>query len=104
MAMLGCSAKLFFKRYIPHQTLHSFPTRRSSDLHFQAVVGVGLQGELVLARGVGGHLATGKYQFPRSEEHTSELQSRRDLVCRLLLEKKNFLKHILTHYSSRHIK
>src|SRR5438874_3267278 len=27
----------------------------------------------------------------RSEEHTSELQSRRDLVCRLLLEKK---KHI----------
>src|SRR5690349_22941234 len=25
----------------------------------------------------------------RSEEHTSELQSRRDLVCRLLLEKKN---------------
>src|SRR6266704_6446941 len=29
----------------------------------------------------------------RSEEHTSELQSRFDLVCRLLLEKKN--KHIL---------
>src|SRR5438067_9771793 len=26
---------------------------------------------------------------PRSEEHTSELQSRFDLVCRLLLEKKN---------------
>src|SRR5438874_4442957 len=30
----------------------------------------------------------------RSEEHTSELQSRRDLVCRLLLEKKN--KRMLT--------
>src|SRR5438874_5183066 len=29
--------------------------------------------------------------WERSEEHTSELQSRRDLVCRLLLEKK---KHI----------
>src|SRR6266496_547425 len=28
----------------------------------------------------------------RSEEHTSELQSRRDLVCRLLLEKKKTLK------------
>src|SRR5215471_15883602 len=28
----------------------------------------------------------------RSEEHTSELQSRRDLVCRLLLEKKKKLK------------
>src|SRR5438874_2286668 len=27
-------------------------------------------------------------EFVRSEEHTSELQSRRDLVCRLLLEKK----------------
>src|SRR5206468_4569463 len=28
----------------------------------------------------------------RSEEHTSELQSRSDLVCRLLLEKKNKLR------------
>src|SRR5204863_8241489 len=30
----------------------------------------------------------------RSEEHTSELQSRRDLVCRLLLEKKKKKKYI----------
>src|SRR2546429_3150081 len=30
----------------------------------------------------------------RSEEHTSELQSRLHLVCRLLLEKKNKLSHI----------
>src|SRR5690349_22200931 len=30
----------------------------------------------------------------RSEEHTSELQSRRDLVCRLLLEKKKKNNHI----------
>src|SRR5690554_7663719 len=29
----------------------------------------------------------------RSEEHTSELQSRPHLVCRLLLEKKNLLEH-----------
>src|SRR6266496_6270810 len=29
----------------------------------------------------------------RSEEHTSELQSRRDLVCRLLLEKKKIHPH-----------
>src|SRR5437868_9709021 len=29
-----------------------------------------------------------KTKLPRSEEHTSELQSRFDLVCRLLLEKK----------------
>src|SRR5690349_22578712 len=31
---------------------------------------------------------SGGFFLPRSEEHTSELQSRRDLVCRLLLEKK----------------
>src|SRR5690606_41287017 len=30
----------------------------------------------------------------RSEEHTSELQSRENLVCRLLLEKKNTIKSI----------
>src|SRR3712207_8504067 len=30
----------------------------------------------------------------RSEEHTSELQSRQYLVCRLLLEKKNYLHNI----------
>src|SRR5690349_23479080 len=30
----------------------------------------------------------GHADYIRSEEHTSELQSRRDLVCRLLLEKK----------------
>src|SRR5437588_8915395 len=29
--------------------------------------------------------------FARSEEHTSELQSHSDLVCRLLLEKKKYL-------------
>src|SRR5690606_20617418 len=29
--------------------------------------------------------------FSRSEEHTSELQSRENLVCRLLLEKKNII-------------
>src|SRR2546421_2680420 len=36
----------------------------------------------------------------RSEEHTSELQSRSDLVCRLLLEKKktnNYITHTIQH-------
>src|SRR2546428_8098395 len=32
----------------------------------------------------------------RSEEHTSELQSRSDLVCRLLLEKKKKNEYVLT--------
>src|SRR5688572_31322953 len=31
----------------------------------------------------------GLFEFGRSEEHTSELQSQSNLVCRLLLEKKN---------------
>src|SRR3712207_9009460 len=34
-------------------------------------------------------LRGGHWDGPRSEEHTSELQSRQYLVCRLLLEKKN---------------
>src|SRR5690349_22578639 len=37
----------------------------------------------------------------RSEEHTSELQSRRDLVCRLLLEKKKYQENTSTALSSR---
>src|SRR5437899_3048588 len=40
-------------------------------------------GEFLLTQLVAGRCA------PRSEEHTSELQSLRHLVCRLLLEKKN---------------
>src|SRR5206468_5077633 len=38
--------------------------------------------------GLGTMSMTLKRKRPRSEEHTSELQSRSDLVCRLLLEKK----------------
>src|SRR3712207_8817207 len=37
----------------------------------------------------------------RSEEHTSELQSRQYLVCRLLLEKKITTYSVLTRYSKR---
>src|SRR3954467_10884627 len=33
----------------------------------------------------------------RSEEHTSELQSHDNLVCRLLLEKKNHVRQIVSH-------
>src|SRR3712207_7304747 len=44
---------------------------------------------LGLAAGVGGALAA----LRRSEEHTSELQSRQYLVCRLLLEKKKETLH-----------
>src|SRR5204863_8240334 len=45
--------------------------------------------ELFVYVQVGGHQDRGDQVVGlRSEEHTSELQSRRDLVCRLLLEKK----------------
>src|SRR5438034_7520319 len=44
--------------------------------------------ELILFRGL------------RSEEHTSELQSHSDLVCRLLLEKKNTKKHNKSNQTS----
>src|SRR2546426_5075847 len=37
---------------------------------------------------------------PRSEEHTSELQSPCNLVCRLLLEKKKNLKHEPLYYNT----
>src|SRR3712207_7712249 len=36
-------------------------------------------------------VARGQSELLRSEEHTSELQSRPYLVCRLLLEKKNYI-------------
>src|SRR5690349_23215760 len=51
---------------------------------------------LLLADALAGCAAVAVHQArllaeSRSEEHTSELQSRRDLVCRLLLEKKSIL-------------
>src|SRR3712207_7485215 len=39
----------------------------------------------------GAHVLAHPQRAARSEEHTSELQSRQYLVCRLLLEKKNIL-------------
>src|SRR5690606_41381036 len=87
-----CSAS----RRVPH----SFPTRRSSDLEFlaalRAIRGAALPCELPLPEPTGGpvdpmrvNVELGEAGQSRSEEHTSELQSREKLVCRLLLEKKN---------------
>src|SRR5690349_13415344 len=98
-----------------HQILHSFPTRRSSDLlnpgasetrfapprsSSPAEFRKNSLGPAAKARGPFEGKATSatanamrnRRSAPfRSEEHTSELQSRRELVCRLLLEKKNKL-------------
>src|SRR5699024_11631995 len=53
------------------------PTRTQATYDFLAVSHDGTTGEVTITLPL------------RSEEHTSELQSRFDLVCRLLLEKKN---------------
>src|SRR5438105_11813781 len=57
-----------------------------TDVHAKAPrsLETGADSSAVLLRGLVAHL-----RQQRSEEHTSELQSRVDLVCRLLLEKKN---------------
>src|SRR5204862_4263487 len=93
--------------------LYSFPTRRSSDLDGFAAAGgrphrhgfvERLVGHEVFSSPRGPHCdrhrradsfcwrhqkeSARRWRSQRSEEHTSELQSRRDLVCRLLLEKK----------------
>src|SRR5207249_10373623 len=97
---------------LPLLYLHSFPTRRSSDLlrlifrdHLRQpgyrrlleeivqrqldLEGVAQPGdELERQQGVPTQLEEIIVDADRSEEHTSELQSRFDLVCRLLLEKK----------------
>src|SRR5690606_41618547 len=87
--------------------LHSFPTRRSSDL--PADVAAGQQADVTVDQsGVSLPDAVGFdvvferraddcpygciHSGSRSEEHTSELQSRENLVCRLLLEKKKVKK------------
>src|SRR5699024_12825508 len=104
---------LYYDRSL--RSLHAFPTRRSSDLYFEIkkqhpneilFYRVGdfyemfYDDALTASRELELTL-TGKncgkeerapmckipfHSYERSEEHTSELQSRFDLVCRLLLE------------------
>src|SRR5699024_12860218 len=77
-----------FYYHAVHRYLHSFPTRRSSDLS-SIVVRISSSDNLAPTSVKSGPDAPSK-SAPRSEEHTSELQSRFDLVCRLLLEKKKY--------------
>src|SRR5206468_5298833 len=98
------SSSTHFYFYSPrhHRHLHSFPTRRSSDLAGDGEPQDEVQSdehpgppEIRCSQGgspspvVVGYVGpTHAVDAVRSEEHTSELQSRSDLVCRLLLEKK----------------
>src|SRR5438874_10556913 len=89
------SAYFFFFlliRPLPQSTLFPYTTLFRSvrvwELLFYLVLGL----TIALAIQFAGLLSVFAYMVipaMRSEEHTSELQSRRDLVCRLLLEKKN---------------
>src|SRR5207249_11797981 len=102
----------FFYCYRDIRDLHSFPTRRSSDLIWKYVCGRSnrLHGLSHVAptskhteRSIGcihygAECARQHIPFLRSEEHTSELQSRFDLVCRLLLEKKKKNKKSLKYH------
>src|SRR5205809_3300916 len=87
---LICPLSIFYFSSSTNRDLHSFPTRRSSDLinglceifHVPVIFLLIQVPKLFSDRAI-------RKQFGRSEEHTSELQSRLHLVCRLLLEKKN---------------
>src|SRR5689334_24838949 len=84
--------------YADHHDLHSFPTRRSSDLGSPRDraptsgardLTIGLEVlDCFRQADAGGREVAVENLKTRSEEHTSELQSQFHLVCRLLLEKK----------------
>src|SRR5437773_9692757 len=82
----------------PYTTLFRSPVRRAIQLRpvelraakGRRVLRVGDVGGAPAVRGeLGPAPVGGGAGVARSEEHTSELQSHHDLVCRLLLEKKN---------------
>src|SRR5690349_23085014 len=87
----------------PRSTLFPYTTLFRSALGDRARA-VLVDGHVEHARAAGhdrGELVVG-VMVERSEEHTSELQSRRDLVCRLLLEKKNNMKILMGLYALGH--
>src|SRR5438034_10868517 len=94
MFSIMCRFCFSLSRLQPPVYLHSFPTRRSSDLFLERRCSRAFP---LWRRRSGSRCSTRGSPSPtilcvavgsRSEEHTSELQSHSDLVCRLLLEKK----------------
>src|SRR5689334_24051999 len=103
---------LFCQHSAHLRALHSFPTRRSSDLpvlqrsrspasHAPSPLtavkisprGTTLTTPATTSPSTSTAMLTAHSGTPRSEEHTSELQSQFHLVCRLLLEKKKKQQH-----------
>src|SRR5262249_59614457 len=92
-----CSLSFFFYQPAHHRALPSFPTRRSSDLGSEraATAVLAASNDATKTNRVDCTPTVMRAARPlclsktgRSEEHTSELQSLTNLVCRLLLEKK----------------
>src|SRR5204862_6246131 len=81
----------FFLMLLPPPRSTLFPYTRSSDLiHSNSQGGTARGGsQTLLPRAECKVVRRTVGRATRSEEHTSELQSRRDLVCRRLLEKKH---------------
>src|SRR5438045_7374053 len=77
---------VLMSRFVAPRRRHSFPTRRSSDLTPAPLPRSAASRSRSSARRPTNSPA--RRITIRSEEHTSELQSLRHLVCRLLLEKK----------------
>src|SRR5437667_9136305 len=78
----------------PRSTLFPYTTLFRSRQRTNRLGRAGPQPAPARGAGTGTRLApqTGRVDLLRSEEHTSELQSHHDLVCRLLLEKKKTTK------------
>src|SRR2546427_4269155 len=69
-------------------------TALDEDANLLDDVGIGERGDVARVHGIGNG-------GERSEEHTSELQSQSNIVCRLLLEKKKKLKRAPTDQTPR---
>src|SRR2546429_7112241 len=71
-----------------HGTATPAPQGRRGADHRAALAAARADGVSPILGGRGRFVGPATHERPRSEEHTSELQSRLHLVCRLLLEKK----------------
>src|SRR5437870_9654900 len=81
----------------PRPTLFPYTTLFRS--HVQSVIGGSFTFENFALGAAPGTVCPGPSGCTRSEEHTSELQSRGHLVCRLLLEKKKLVNTVCTGQS-----
>src|SRR5258707_7296647 len=76
----------------PRSTLFPYTTLfRSKKIYTQGIIN-----ESAMLSATRNRIVWNEYLF-RSEEHTSELQSRQYLVCRLLLEKKKTIQYAVLH-------